>query len=121
MVLGDMKQEKSTFLNALIGENILPSDVNPCTAILTILRYGLEKKVTVYFDDDAEPEVIDFKSFKTRYTIDPAEAELKLKRVFKANLAEYCQTEVETCTAIASFPSARCWLCVNGLKTTMPI
>ena len=27
MVLGDMKRGKSTFLNALIGENILPSDV----------------------------------------------------------------------------------------------
>ena len=74
LVLGDMKRGKSTFLNALIGENILPSDVNPCTAILTILRYGLEKKVTVYFNDDTEPEVIDFLSFKTRYTIDPAEA-----------------------------------------------
>lgn len=44
LVLGDMKRGKSTFLNALIGENLLPSDVNPCTAILTILRYGLEKK-----------------------------------------------------------------------------
>ncbi|MEL6928968.1 MAG: dynamin family protein [Cyanobacteria bacterium J06600_6] len=74
LVLGDMKRGKSTFLNALIGENILPSDVNPCTAILTILRYGVEKKVTVYFSDDTEPEIIDFTTFKTRYTIDPAEA-----------------------------------------------
>ena len=73
LVLGDMKRGKSTFLNALIGENILPSDVNPCTAILTVLRYGEQKKVTVYFDND-EPEEIDFKVFKTRYTIDPAEA-----------------------------------------------
>jgi replication fork clamp-binding protein CrfC len=74
LVLGDMKRGKSTFINALIGENILPSDVNPCTAILTILRYGIEKKVTVHFNDDTEPEVIDFKIFKTRYTIDTAEA-----------------------------------------------
>jgi GTPase SAR1 family protein len=74
LVLGDMKRGKSTFLNALIGENILPSDVNPCTAILTVLRYGHEKRVTVYFNDQTEPEVIDFNTFKTRYTIDPAEA-----------------------------------------------
>ncbi len=33
LVLGDMKRGKSTFLNALIGENLLPSDVNPCTAL----------------------------------------------------------------------------------------
>ena len=74
LVLGDMKRGKSTFLNALIGERLLPSDVNPCTAILTVLRYGEKKKVTVYFNDNTEPEQIDFKSFKTRYTIDPTEA-----------------------------------------------
>ena len=79
LVLGDMKRGKSTFLNALIGENILPSDVNPCTAILTVLRYGEQKKVTVYFNDETKPEEIDFKAFKHRYTIDPTEAK-KLER-----------------------------------------
>ncbi|MEG3844189.1 dynamin family protein, partial [Microcoleus sp. herbarium14] len=74
LVLGDMKRGKSTFLNALIGENLLPSDVNPCTALLTILRYGSEKKVTVYFNDGKSPQQLDFKSFKQNYTIDPAEA-----------------------------------------------
>ncbi|MGL5832498.1 MAG: dynamin family protein, partial [Waterburya sp.] len=74
LVLGDMKRGKSTFLNALLGENLLPSDVNPCTALLTVLRYGVEKKVTVHFNDATTPESIDFKEFKHRYTIDPAEA-----------------------------------------------
>lgn len=74
LVLGDMKRGKSTFLNALIGENLLPSDVNPCTAILTILRYGAEKKVTVHFNNGASSENLDFKTFKQRYTIDPSEA-----------------------------------------------
>lgn len=74
MVLGDMKRGKSTFLNALIGENLLPSDVNPCTALLTILRYGPDKTVTIHFNDGKSPEHIDFASFKDRYTIDPEEA-----------------------------------------------
>lgn len=74
LVLGDMKRGKSTFLNALIGENLLPSDVNPCTAVLTLLRYGKEKKVTVFFKDGKSPKELDFKSFKHSYTIDPAEA-----------------------------------------------
>jgi GTPase SAR1 family protein len=74
IVLGDMKRGKSTFLNALIGENLLPSDVNPCTALLTVLRYGPEKKVTVYFNDSQAPEDLGFDEFKTKYTIDPAEA-----------------------------------------------
>jgi replication fork clamp-binding protein CrfC len=74
LVLGDMKRGKSTFLNALIGENLLPSDVNPCTAILTVLRYGSQKKVMVHFNDGKRPEELDFKDFKQKYTIDPAEA-----------------------------------------------
>jgi replication fork clamp-binding protein CrfC len=74
LVLGDLKRGKSTFLNALIGENLLPSDVNPCTAILTVLRYGKEKRITVYFKDGKSPETIDFKAFKQQYTIDPDEA-----------------------------------------------
>ncbi|MBD2043615.1 dynamin family protein [Microcoleus sp. FACHB-672] len=74
LVLGDMKRGKSTFLNALIGENVLPSDVNPCTALLTILRFGPEKKVTLYFNDGKPAQQLDFKSFKQNYTIDPAEA-----------------------------------------------
>ncbi|MCC5637822.1 dynamin family protein [Nostoc sp. CHAB 5844] len=74
LVLGDMKRGKSTFLNALIGENLLPSDVNPCTAVLTILRYGPEKKVTIHFNDGKSPQQLDFPSFKYKYTIDPTEA-----------------------------------------------
>lgn len=74
LVLGDMKRGKSTLLNALIGENLLPSDVNPCTALLTVLRYGSDKQVTVHFNDGTPSEKIDFKTFKQRYTIDPAEA-----------------------------------------------
>jgi GTPase SAR1 family protein len=74
LVLGDMKRGKSTVLNALLGENLLPSDVNPCTALLTILKYGPEKTVTVHFHADRPPERIDFAAFKQRYTIDPQEA-----------------------------------------------
>ncbi|MCT7982599.1 dynamin family protein [Laspinema sp. A4] len=74
LVLGDMKRGKSTFLNALIGENLLPADVNPCTALLTVLRYGKQKTVTVYFKEGQPPERLDFSTFKQRYTIDPEEA-----------------------------------------------
>jgi gas vesicle protein len=69
-----MKRGKSTLLNALLGEKLLPSDVNPCTAILTVLRYGQDKQVTIYFNDNTPPKTIDFTTFKQQYTIDPSEA-----------------------------------------------
>lgn len=83
LVLGDLKRGKSTFLNALIGEKLLPSDVNPCTALLTVLRYGTQKKVTVYFKNGKPSKQLDFETFKQEYTIDPNEAK-KLEQEQKA-------------------------------------
>ncbi len=94
MVLGDMKRGKSTFLNALIGEKILPSDVNPCTALLTVLRYGSEKKVTVYFNDGKPPLDMGFDVFKNKYTIDPAEAK-KLEQENKPAFPDVTHAIVE--------------------------
>ncbi len=76
LVLGDMKRGKSTFLNALLGQNLLPSDVTPCTALLTVLKYGTAEKATIYYNDNKQPEQIDFQQFKQRYTIDPEEAKI---------------------------------------------
>ncbi|NJR26441.1 MAG: dynamin, partial [Richelia sp. CSU_2_1] len=94
LVLGDMKRGKSTFLNALIGEKLLPSDVNPCTALLTVLRYGVQKKVTVYFKQDRQPEQIDFDKFKQQYTIDPDTAK-KLEVEQKAAFPNVSHAVVE--------------------------
>ncbi len=79
LVLGDLKRGKSTFINALLGEKLLPSDVNPCTALLTVLKYGKQKQVTIYFKDSNYTETIDLETFKCKYTIDPREAKLLAK------------------------------------------
>lgn len=94
LVLGDMKRGKSTFINALIGENILPNAATPCTAILTILRYGENKQVTIYFTDHRQPEQLEFKEFKQRYTIDPKEAK-QLEKEKKTAFAEVSHAVVE--------------------------
>jgi len=73
MVLGDIKHGKSTLLNVLLGKRLLPTAVNPCTAILTILRFGSEEKVTVHFKDE-RTETLSFDQFSRKYTIDPKEA-----------------------------------------------
>ena len=74
LVLGDVKRGKSTVINALIGEDLLPRDVNASTAILTVLRYGEAKKVTVYFNDLTPPTELDFDTFKAEYSVSPDEA-----------------------------------------------
>jgi hypothetical protein len=38
--VGQFKRGKSTLLNALIGESILPTGVAPVTSVVTVVRYG---------------------------------------------------------------------------------
>jgi predicted GTPase len=73
MVLGDMKRGKSTLINALLGEAILPSDVNPSTALLTVVKYGTQKQVTVHFNTERSPETLDIETFRATYTLSPEE------------------------------------------------
>ncbi|MFZ2448434.1 MAG: dynamin family protein [Syntrophobacteraceae bacterium] len=45
VVLGQFKRGKSTFINALLGESVLPTAITPLTSVVTILRYGPKLKV----------------------------------------------------------------------------
>jgi len=50
-VLGQFKRGKSTLLNALLGEPLLPTGIVPLTSIPTFLRAGKNRAVHVYFHD----------------------------------------------------------------------
>ena len=48
-VVGEFKRGKSTFINALLGREILPVDVMPCSATLNRVTYGLKPSVSIYY------------------------------------------------------------------------
>jgi len=58
-VLGQFKRGKSTLLNALLGEAILPSSVVPLTAIPTFIRAGETRRALVYFDNGVPPRAFE--------------------------------------------------------------
>ena len=51
VVLGQFKRGKSTFINSIIGDKILPVSVVPLTSIVTLIRYGQEEEIRVLFED----------------------------------------------------------------------
>lgn len=55
-VLGQFKRGKSTFINALLGEEVLPTAVLPLTAIPTFLLYGPKPRVHILFEEEKEEE-----------------------------------------------------------------
>jgi GTP-binding protein EngB required for normal cell division len=55
--IGQFKRGKSTLINALIGEPILPVGFIPVTAVPTVIRYGAHKKVRIQFRDGAWQQI----------------------------------------------------------------
>jgi len=53
-VLGQFKRGKSTFINALLGEELLPTGVLPLTASPTFLLFGPRPRVRVLFEEGKE-------------------------------------------------------------------
>jgi len=56
-VLGRFKAGKSSFLNHLVGRDVLPIGVVPLTAVITRLRFGPGERATVSFLDGAAREI----------------------------------------------------------------
>lgn len=57
VVMGTFSSGKSTFINALIGDKLLPESSLPCTAILTFIQYGTdENHVDVYMADENQAD-----------------------------------------------------------------
>ena len=52
VILGLFKRGKSSFINALLQDNVVPSGVVPLTAIITLIEYAGENKAEIYFEDN---------------------------------------------------------------------
>jgi len=53
-VLGQFKSGKSSLINSIIGENILPIGVVPVTAIVTRLQYGITPNIIIRFTNGSK-------------------------------------------------------------------
>ncbi|WP_027364547.1 dynamin family protein [Desulfotruncus alcoholivorax] len=53
VVLGQFKRGKTTFLNALLGDEVLPTGVVPLTSIVTLIEYAEQMQITIYFENGA--------------------------------------------------------------------
>ncbi|MGB0387811.1 MAG: dynamin family protein, partial [Ardenticatenaceae bacterium] len=56
-VVGEFKRGKSTFINALLGQEILPAGIKPCSAAPLRVTYGESSSVKIIFkSQNGEPE-----------------------------------------------------------------
>lgn len=57
-VVGVTSSGKSTFVNALMGESLLPEEARATTNLLVKCRHGAERKATLYFRDGRPPRIL---------------------------------------------------------------
>ena len=64
MVCGEFKKGKSSFINALLKEEICPTDEHIATSTVSIIRYGETRKVVRTYEDEEgiKNQTIDFNS-----------------------------------------------------------
>src|SRR3984885_10867896 len=56
-VLGQMKRGKSSFINALMGAEILPTGVLPVTAVITKIKFGLSPEAIILYTTGKQEQV----------------------------------------------------------------
>jgi len=69
LVVGEFKRGKSTLINALLGDDILPRRVAECTAVLTLIRHGDASNVRIVFSDGRPDENLSVDDFRRRYEL----------------------------------------------------
>lgn len=96
-VVGEFKRGKSTFINALLGQEILPADILPCSATLNRVTYGVKPSVKIVFWDDREEDIdIDrLSDYVTKLTPESEERASNIKEAVVYYPVNYCQNNVD--------------------------
>ncbi|MBE9233413.1 dynamin family protein [Cuspidothrix issatschenkoi LEGE 03284] len=96
-VVGEFKRGKSTFINALLGQEILPSDILPCSATLNRVTYGVKPEVKIIFKDGHE-EQIPIEKLTDYVTKLTPESEITAESIKEAVVyypIPYCQNNID--------------------------
>ena len=96
-IVGEFKRGKSTLINAMLGEEVLPADVLPATATLNRVTYSTEPYVQVEYKN-GNSERVDIGKLEDYVTKLTAESEERAETVKEATVyydTEFCKKNVD--------------------------
>ena len=105
VVLGQFKSGKSSFINSIIGEDILPVGVIPVTSIVTRLQYGAALETQVHFLDGKfiDVSIREIEQFITEEHNSKNVKNVALVDVFVPQLSGYNNIRIVDTPGVGSF------------------
>ncbi|NJN91032.1 MAG: dynamin family protein [Leptolyngbyaceae cyanobacterium SL_5_14] len=97
VVVGEFKRGKSTFINALLGHDILPSDILPTTAAINRVVFGSTPSATVRFKDGQDQSIAieQLVNYVTKLTSDAEAISSRVQEALIHYPLHYCRNGVE--------------------------
>lgn len=96
-IVGEFKRGKSTLINAILGQEVLPADVLPATATLNRVTYSKDPYVVVEYKDGSS-EKVDINHLADYVTKLSFESEKKAETVKEATVyydTDFCKNHVD--------------------------
>lgn len=96
-VVGEFKRGKSSLINALLSQKILPVDILPTTATLNRIKYGIELQVQIHFNN-GEIKNIDpgeLSQYITKLTPESTKVADSVKEAVIYYPISYCRNDVD--------------------------
>ncbi len=96
-VIGEFKRGKSSLVNALIGADILPTDILPITATVTKVVYGTERKITIKYKSGEiqERTLQELSDFATKYDEEKEKIALSIREIEVQYPSVFCKNHIE--------------------------
>lgn len=96
-VIGEFKRGKSSLINALLGSNILPTDILPATATVTRVVYSTQTKIEVVFVDGhrQEQSIDQLERFATKLSSNGREIARSIREVVVSVPSVLCKNHIQ--------------------------
>jgi len=95
-IVGEFKRGKSTLINALLGKDVLPTDVLPCSAALNKIKYSIKPFVQIEYKDGKteEIETDQLSNYVTKLTKESEERARSVKEATVYYPVNYCKNGI---------------------------
>ncbi|MGN0614459.1 MAG: dynamin family protein, partial [Porcipelethomonas sp.] len=96
-MLGEFKRGKSMVINSLLGDEILPSDIEPATATMNRVTYDINPHAELLMKDGSTKgvDIGDLKNYITKITKESAKNAAEIEEAIVYYPCPFCQNNVD--------------------------